>query len=939
MKKIAFLIMVLLNRCVSTDSKQQENISYNSNTANDDRGASRNQAESVNKKTDGNSKDIIDNEYSANAALQNVAQMPEKTNTTQNAAGINSLPAEAVPSNSVPSNNSAVLPNLKATTSTKVEEKNSPAVPIEISGKPFSQLKYIAYDFQRSKKNLEVTLHLDGSNEYSLLMEKNLAGQKELVVRFPNADCPAILKRHLDSEEFSSPVSYVRTRKRAKEQYLDVILTLRDDIEPRINASPHLVVLKFDVPVRYFNPNLKTASIKAKVEKAQILENPTTGSLGTKANQVAKEPAQSNETMEWLPKKNVELKGVEIPSPKQLEPVKIQKTAPVSVNKKLVPGPTIPAAGVPAPPIPAAPIPVMRQMNPQNIPQNLPPRAPQPGGPQNLKFKDLDDGGFEEKDKTHSEEEKFEVRATGRIFSVAQELFDSPTSNGGMDLIASPSSAELQEDIPGDEVGKKSAPASQRKAIKIDFRGAPLSEVVRALTAETKINFIIPSDIGKTAVNLTLRDVPWDVALKALLESNNLGMQEMGPNLVRIDNFRKFAEDKRQLEDAKRSVERLIPTKVLVIRLSYAKASQVAGTVDKFLEAVKSDDKRTKVQFDDRTNSLIVEATPVQLAKVKVLVERIDLQTPQVRISSRILEVTKTFKNTLGIAWGSPLNFDQGRGLGFGGLPFPNNLTSDFSFDSGLSTKVVNSSVNLGSINNSVALKFKISAEESKGTTEILQNQTIMVQDNEEANIDAGLEDVFVIQGSQTSPGSLQSVKYLLTLKVTPRITADGSVQMKLNIASDSPFKSATNATAGKQSRAIATTLLRKSGETAVIGGLYTSQKALTQTGVPFLMDLPLLGALFRGTEKSENQRELMILITPAIVNSSNTYLDAPASNDKLSSNIPQVTETKVPEENSKNNSTRPPDSKSSNVKLSNSSAADATLNSNSKNTNSEESL
>ena len=937
MNKLIFSFVVFLHYCASPNGDQQQEESLTN--AND---AGSNQANVTNKASNtGDGKDILDSEYSGNAVAQNKNlkdsnplppvnnSPPQNQPTSTNVANFHSNNAPQISENITSLKGTPNLANVASQEvknplpNNKPEVQAPPALPV-VTGKPFSELKYIAYDFQREKKLLEITLHVDGENEYTLLSQNNLAHQKELVIRLPNSDCESILKRHLDSAEFASPVAYVRTRKPAKETYLDVILTMRDDLEPKISVKPHLVILTFAIPAHYFYPNAKVAVLSSKPEKAQILENSPT----------AEKPFVKNtaeNTMDWLPPKTVELKGEEIPMQEENIP-SVKTQAPL--HRKAIPGPAIPAA----PAMPQAPM-----IMPQSAPRLPGPPSMPNRGPGNLKFKDIDDDKFDEKDKPRSEDEKFEVRATGSVFSVAQELFDAATDSslGSMDMTSSKGTEGNGADVQGNDVGKQAIPASQKKAIKIDFRAAPLSEVVRVLTAETRINFIIPPEIGRTSVNLTLRDVPWDVALKALLESNNLGMQEMGTNLVRIDTIKKFADDKKTVEDAKKSVERLLPTKVLVMRLSYGKASQVAGTVDKFLDSVKIQDPRTRVQFDDRTNSLIVEATPVQLSKVKILVERIDLQTPQVRITSRILEVTKTFKSSLGVAWGTPLNFDQGRGLGFGGLPFPNSMTSDYAFDSGVKG-IANSTLNLGSVNNSIALQFKISAEESKGTTEVLQNQTIMVQDNEDANIDAGVEDIFVIQGSPTQQGSLQSVKYLLSLKVTPRITADGSVQMKLNIASDSPTNTQAAGATGKQSRSIVTTLLRKSGETAVIGGLYQTDKSTTNSGIPILMDIPLIGALFRGKIRKDLQRELMVLITPSIVNSSNTYLDSPA-NAKVSANLP-ATEEQKPADSIKQDATNIPNANSApaaNSTLTNSGNAtpNGTLNSNIKNSSNGEAL
>lgn len=404
--------------------------------------------------------------------------------------------------------------------------------------------------------------------------------------------------------------------------------------------------------------------------------------------------------------------------------------------------------------------------------------------------------------------------------------------------------------------------------ISLDFEGASLREVIRMFSNETHINFIIPEDIGSQKVSLSLRNVPWDEALKALLKSHDLGIVRMDGDVVRIDSTSKIEGNHKKLEELRKKAALTTPTKVLVVRLSYSKADQMLGIINNLLPS-KEFDKRVKVQADLRTNSIVVEAIPQELEKIKTLIQKIDLATPQVRIESRVVEIIESKENFLGINWGGPFNYDQKRGLGFGNLVFPNHFISDFSVDTGALTSSPNNgrfNIHIGSLNDITSLDLSLRMGEITNQSRNLQNNNVLVVDGETARLEAGTEDYFQIP---TGDGQteLTSVNYLLALEVTPHITADGSVQMDLKIENSSPTDpSSSSAASSKSLRTLTTSMLKKTGETAVIGGLYTTSLVTTHQGLPFLKDIPILGYFFSSKAKTEQKRELIILVTPTIV-------------------------------------------------------------------------
>jgi type IV pilus assembly protein PilQ len=434
-----------------------------------------------------------------------------------------------------------------------------------------------------------------------------------------------------------------------------------------------------------------------------------------------------------------------------------------------------------------------------------------------------------------------------------------------------------QPDLAGDEqTGAESEaapqPSSGGRPIKLDFRGAPLTEVIRMLGDESGVNFIFPPDIGAKQIYVNLNGVPFNDALKALLEANALGMVEAGPNIVRIDTLERLAADKEAEEKRKKAEIKLRPTKVLIYRLSYAKVEDAQKMLTEMLGAAAREDDRISVQLDVRTNSIIVNAPPNDLAMVKALLERIDLETPQVKIASRIVEVQKKFQEIFGVSWTPTFNFDQGRGLGFGNLAFPHSVNSRFAVDAGGNAANAGTlGLRIGSINNATTLDLALAMEESRSTVEILQSSNLIVEDNAEAEIVAGSSDFFRFNTRAAAGGGedIAEVTYNLTMKVKPHITADGAVQMKVTLESDTPAQPQSQnggAIAAKNNRGVTTSLLRKSGETAVIGGIYNTQKSKGNGGVPGLMSIPIIGALFRSANELEEKRELLVMVTPTIL-------------------------------------------------------------------------
>lgn len=471
----------------------------------------------------------------------------------------------------------------------------------------------------------------------------------------------------------------------------------------------------------------------------------------------------------------------------------------------------------------------------------------------------------------------------------------APVNNVPMNMNEAPMNAPPMnsEPVPMETVGTEMEGAPMGggvggRPVSIDFHKAPLSLVLKTFGEESGNNFVYPPEVANLEITIHLKQVPWDEALKGILETYGLGMVQVGGNMVRIDRLARMNEYLKDLNSVRQYRVQLEPTRILVFRLSHGNAKDVAPQITELLKAEVAADVRTKVTADERTNSIVAEATPNVLSKVKDVVERLDLETPQIRILSRIVEVQKSAQNFLGVVWNNSVNFDPGRGLGFGSLPFPNSVNSDFVVDPGVNATPTagNLTMRFGSLNKFLDLDLLLKMEEKKGTTNVLQNHNVLVLDRQPAKIMAGSSMFFrpaaggtVInsggagagqqQQQQANQTGLAQVDFNLSLEVVPQVTAAGNINLKLAIDSETPGDPVGDQLANKNARHLDTFMSRRSGETAVIGGIYDTKRQKSTTGIPILSDLPIVGALFRSTRTVDQQTELLIMITPTLVGQS----------------------------------------------------------------------
>jgi len=423
--------------------------------------------------------------------------------------------------------------------------------------------------------------------------------------------------------------------------------------------------------------------------------------------------------------------------------------------------------------------------------------------------------------------------------------------------------------------------------ISLELKETDILDVLRLIADVSKLN-IIAGDNVKGNVTVRLLNVPWQQALSIILRSKGLGQERLG-NIIRIAPLTELqleSEQKILRLSAKRQAQ---PLSTRLIPLSYANASEMKAKVE---ESVLSD--RGSVTYDERTNVLIVQDIDENITKAEALVTKLDLQTPQVMIEAKIVEATHTGELGVGIQWGGYYTMSDQTGNATG-LTFPANWGVSGATDSTAGPGMPNTSstpswainlpaqqatsaigFNFGSVNNSANLALRLSAMESTGQIKILSSPKITTLDNKEASIEQGM-DLPVIALTVTGLPTTKMIEAILKLTVVPHITADGSIIMKLDIKKEEPDFSRVNSLGDPAivKKSATTDVLVRTGETTVIGGIYTKKLQVIDKGVPGLSKIPILGWLFKNRNKSTEKSELLIFVTPRIVTRTASTLTA----------------------------------------------------------------
>jgi type IV pilus assembly protein PilQ len=430
--------------------------------------------------------------------------------------------------------------------------------------------------------------------------------------------------------------------------------------------------------------------------------------------------------------------------------------------------------------------------------------------------------------------------------------------------------------------------------LSLNFQNVEVRSVLNVIADFTDLN-IITSDTVSGNLTLRLKDVPWDQALDIILQTRGLDMRKNG-NVIWIAPRDELATKEKLALESSAQITELEPLRTETFQLNYAKADAFAKLLADPQQRILS--KRGSAAVDARTNQVFVQDVSLRLQDVRKLLGQVDVPVQQVLIEARIVEANDQFAKNLGVRMGN-----VGRPIGqssssSGPSPVGTNNTSgsavtqtgtlsDFpnlfpAPGAPITTKTPdNLSVNLpaapvgnaaaaGAIallfTNAVtgALHLELSALEADGKGKIVSSPRVMTGNNVEALIEQGTELPYQ-QATSSGATSVSFRKANLALKVTPQITPDGNIIMKLDINKDSVGQP-TAAGFAIDTKHVQTQVLVENGGTVVIGGIYTQDINTVITKVPFFGDLPFLGVLFRGSSRRDLKTELLVFITPRIV-------------------------------------------------------------------------
>ena len=396
------------------------------------------------------------------------------------------------------------------------------------------------------------------------------------------------------------------------------------------------------------------------------------------------------------------------------------------------------------------------------------------------------------------------------------------------------------------------------KKISLNLVDTEVKQIFRLFHEISGLNFVLdPAVEGK--VTIVLDNVPWDQALDIILKNNGLDKQ-FENNVIRIAPTSKLATEAAQRKQLKEAKDLEVEPITITRTLSYAKAEEV----EKVIRDGGVLSSRGKVMVDKRTNALIISDIPKKLQPLDQLISTLDSETPQVMIEARIVETSKSFSQDLGVKWGFNAIADASTGTGTG-RKFPANASAKYGLNLPGAGTASTLAFSFGNIIDSFTLDIALSDLENEGRGRILSSPKIATQNNERAEIEQGVR-IPVVTTTATEI-NVTFVSASLRLAVTPQITANGTVAMDVTVENNTPdFVNRVGDVPPINTQRAQTKILVADGGTAVIGGIFTINEGQSEVGVPWFRKIPGLGWLFKTRNITNENRELLIFITPKIV-------------------------------------------------------------------------
>jgi type IV pilus assembly protein PilQ len=418
--------------------------------------------------------------------------------------------------------------------------------------------------------------------------------------------------------------------------------------------------------------------------------------------------------------------------------------------------------------------------------------------------------------------------------------------------------------------------------LSLNFQDIEVRSVLQLLADFTGLNLVV-SDSVEGNLTLRLKNVPWDQAMDIILKTKGLDQRKAGNVILIAPTDEIAAREKLELESRKQ-VEELERLRTEFIKVNYAKAGDLADLLKLKDNAILS--PRGSVSVDERTNTLLVKDTNSSLSNVRILLTELDIPVRQVLIESRVVIANDDFSKELGVRFGIS-NDSQGdfqspgeTSVASGTLAGVNSLVNDNTFNAfdGLAVNLPvqnpagSFALALAKLPLGTLLSMELSAAQIEGRGEVVSSPRVITADSHTARIEQGVEIPYL--ELDDGDATLKFRKAVLSLEVTPQITPDDRVIMDLDVHKDNVGETvsfgAGLSAPSIDTREVQSQLLVDNGQTVVLGGIYETEKANQVTRVPFFSDLPVVGNLFKSTVEIDDRTELLIFVTPKILQGAN---------------------------------------------------------------------
>lgn len=433
---------------------------------------------------------------------------------------------------------------------------------------------------------------------------------------------------------------------------------------------------------------------------------------------------------------------------------------------------------------------------------------------------------------------------------------------------------EIRSSAVGSEERSGADKAYNGQKISLDFKDADIKNVFRLLAEVSGLNIVVTNDVNRR-VTVRLVEVPWDQAMDLLVATNGLDKEQIG-NVVRISTAGTLKAEKDALVAAKKSKEDLVPLQTVYFTLNYAKAKDLEGKI-KQLMSKRSDNA---LVTDDRSNTIMVRDIQTSIDDVTALVGKLDMRTPQVLIESNLIETNPTFARALG----TKFQFTRGG----------TTITSDFTPGSGTAAAGLAPIISVfqNRVGGLTDLNTTLTAAENEGLVKVISRPSVATLNNVESTIQslrilriALPSSTNIASGSGSAAGTAVATEKIptgITLTVTPQVSSDGFILMKIGVKSSSVAPTASPssgiAAAGvvpfdEISREAVANVLVRDGETIVVGGILKDSNQTNEQGIPWIKDIPVFGWLFKNNTWQKQFEEMMVFITPRIASAGSANL------------------------------------------------------------------